>query len=556
MTHIRKIVLFSMLLLLSVSIAHAQNNAQFSEGDWVLVTDPAILVYASPDMNSTVVSEVIAGWRTHIVAVTDDAEDRWVYLEKGAYGWVKGEEGLVLYSDEAMQQLIDDANAALQANPDDMQAHLNLGTASYSLRDFDSAVAEYQYVIDGAPEEVDPLRARAFEFRGIAYDSMGQSDIALDDVLNGIGIGRSFPNSYNRMVSVSEAIESDEMSLQYYLENVDRAPDWGLAYNNAGIIYQRLGQYDQAIAYYSQALEHDPDLAISFRNLGGAYYDMGEYDQALENFNAAIRTDSACINCLIRRANYYSDTGDAEAALADYAHAIEIDPLNDDPVAERGAFYERIGDFDSAVIDLKNATRLNPYNVYAWYNLAAGYAHLGRYDEAIAAYEETDNISDRFDSAVTLYAPQVFIAVGDYHTALDYINFYITRIDANDNSFADFHTVAFLTRANIYLYLEDYESAEQDYQNAFDTYYDFAVNYYAYGGGYRVTQAREDNLAHLEDQLAENPDDAELQRQIANIYLELGLWDEGIEGYQQYITLSGTSNADLEQLLDTLQSLV
>jgi hypothetical protein len=90
MQRVYKMLLISLLLLLSISAAHAQDEFQFAPGAWILITNWGIPVYAQADTGSTQIGELVAGWRTRITATVEGADGgHWLFLETGAYGWIK-----------------------------------------------------------------------------------------------------------------------------------------------------------------------------------------------------------------------------------------------------------------------------------------------------------------------------------------------------------------------------------------------------------------------------------------------------------------------------------
>ena len=72
---------------------------------------------------------------------------------------------------------------------------------------------------------------------------------------------------------------------------VERAADFGVAYNRLGDLLQTRGALGEAVGFYRLALTHAPDDANAYEDLGDVLATLGEREQAIESYRAAADRD-------------------------------------------------------------------------------------------------------------------------------------------------------------------------------------------------------------------------------------------------------------------------
>jgi tetratricopeptide (TPR) repeat protein len=119
--------------------------------------------------------------------------------------------------------------------------YLNEGEGDCLRGNFDKAIDECSKAI-----ELDPTLAKAYTYRGSAFNGKGDFDKAIADC--------------------SKAIEFGTTDYE--------------AYHNRGISYYGKRDYDKAIADWSKAIELKPKNPWPYKDRGGAYCAKGDYDKA------------------------------------------------------------------------------------------------------------------------------------------------------------------------------------------------------------------------------------------------------------------------------------
>ncbi len=147
----------------------------------------------------------------------------------------------------------------LEANPALYQIRLSLANCQMELQDYETAIAEYQKVLDG-------LNAEPPEKR--------------DDKL----VAQLYANIGEAYLGQNKFQEAE----QYFVKSMDINPsDSALAYN-LGEILMQAGNPEKAIRYYETAIQIKPDWPKPYLKLGYAWLNKGDNQKAVESFKKFI----------------------------------------------------------------------------------------------------------------------------------------------------------------------------------------------------------------------------------------------------------------------------
>ncbi|MDR1898454.1 MAG: tetratricopeptide repeat protein [Treponema sp.] len=230
---------------------------------------------------------------------------------------------------------------------------------------YDRAVADFSRAI-----RLDPNDAKAYNSRGVAYDSKGEYDRAIADYNQAIRLDPNNASAYNNRGNAYYAKGEYDRAIDDYGRAIRLDPDYANAYNNRGNVYYFKGEYDRAIDDYDRAIRLDPNDANAYNNRGAAYYAKGEYDRAVADYGQAIRLDPNGAAAYMNRGNAYYDKKDYDRAIADYNQAIRLHPNGAAAYNSRGNAYWMKRDKDRARADWRKALELDPNDAAARKNLA------------------------------------------------------------------------------------------------------------------------------------------------------------------------------------------
>jgi len=176
---------------------------------------------------------------------------------------------------------------AIRLEPDDAEAHYNLGAAYGGLGRYQEAITAYQEAI-----RLKPDFAEAHSNLGLAYGNLGR---------------------------YQEAIAA-------YQEAVRLKPDYALAHSNLGRAYSHLGRYEEAIPAYQEAIRLKPDLAEAHCGVGFGYANLGRYQEAIVAYQEAIRLKPDYALAHSNLGLVYLFLGDRSEALEEYRILNDLDP--------------------------------------------------------------------------------------------------------------------------------------------------------------------------------------------------------------------------------------
>lgn len=131
----------------------------------------------------------------------------------------------------------------VQANPNSVEAHVNLGAQLITEGVYAEALSKLEHAVSLRPNSA-----------AVQYD---------------LGLAQIKEKKYE------EAIISNRKALEL-------KPEWADAYNNLGLAYAGLSRWKEAAAAYSEAVRLVPDYAGALYNLGIAYLRLGQNSTARE----------------------------------------------------------------------------------------------------------------------------------------------------------------------------------------------------------------------------------------------------------------------------------
>ncbi|MBN1262592.1 MAG: tetratricopeptide repeat protein [Anaerolineae bacterium] len=247
------------------------------------------------------------------------------------------EEGLA-YSDVGKyDEALTSFQAALDLEPDNPDAHRNLGSMYMLQEQWQKAVAAYEQAIAFAPEF------------GEAYGDVTWAYINL---------GR-----------LEDAIASGETAIQL-------APDYAAGFTNLAIAYKESGRINDAIVQYETAFALAPEDALPHYNLAILYEGQGMADEALSEYLEAIRLDPNHVKSRDNLALLYYNLGEVDQAIAEWEEAVRVDPNHANARKNLGLVYMQVGRNAEAIVEFEAYLDLIPADAPERPNVEAAIADL------------------------------------------------------------------------------------------------------------------------------------------------------------------------------------
>lgn len=148
---------------------------------------------------------------------------------------------------------------ALAACGDPTQGHLKAGNAFTKNGHYAEAVEEYEAALELDPENVDVMSNL-----GVAYYQLGQPSMAIDMYNRALaiapedaGIYSNLAAAYVQLYEPDGTTEPLEMAREQYQKAVEIAPDLAEGHYGLGVVHALLGQIDEAVAAFERFQEVD-----------------------------------------------------------------------------------------------------------------------------------------------------------------------------------------------------------------------------------------------------------------------------------------------------------
>ncbi|MBI4388591.1 MAG: tetratricopeptide repeat protein, partial [Nitrospinae bacterium] len=139
-------------------------------------------------------------------------------------------------------------------NPNDPDAHYNLGNAYAELKKPREAVESYQSAI-----RLKPNFSTARVNLGIAFKELGRVDLAIASYRNAIAAD---PNNADALYNLANALEAEDLqdeAVECYRRAILLSPNHARAHHNLGNALAKRGTTGEAIDCYQRAVQLDPE---------------------------------------------------------------------------------------------------------------------------------------------------------------------------------------------------------------------------------------------------------------------------------------------------------
>jgi tetratricopeptide (TPR) repeat protein len=215
------------------------------------------------------------------------------------------------------------------------------------------------------PEEEQPFRIRAYNYRANALRLEGKLDAAIADYDEAIRLDSEYAFPHNGRGLTWRAKGDTERALVDFSEAIRLNPGYAKTYNNRGEVWRSKGELDRAIKDFNEAIGLDPEYFLAHFNRGLVFRAKGDFDPAIEDFSEAIRIEPRDAFSFFHRGLIWRAKDETEKALEDFNSAIRFDPSFGIAYLDRAVInlYAK-KDSNKALVDLDGAGALDPANTY------------------------------------------------------------------------------------------------------------------------------------------------------------------------------------------------
>lgn len=142
-------------------------------------------------------------------------------------------------------------------NMNEINRYFSIAYNAVESGNFSEAVRYYSKIIESEPDEL-TLKV-VLNNRGIAYQNLGQYDLALKDYQRVIDLDPAHPQSYGNRGNVYDSLGNYEKAIADYTAGINLKKDYADAYYNRGWVYLKQKNYLQAANDFIKLLEFQPE---------------------------------------------------------------------------------------------------------------------------------------------------------------------------------------------------------------------------------------------------------------------------------------------------------
>ncbi len=248
---------------------------------------------------------------------------------------------------------------AVELDPNDSDAHVNLGAALFNQKNLDGAIAEYKKAI-----ELDPTNSATHNRLGTALFNQKNFDRAIAEYKKAIELDPTNSATHNRLGTALFNQKNFDRAIAEFKKAIELDPNNSDAYYNLGLAFVNQENFDGAIAEFKKAIELDPNNSDAHGNLGVALFNQKNIDGAIAEFKKAIELDP-------NNSNAHDNLGAAAGNLGNLAYQSLL-----------------IKEFEKSLDASDRAIAAAPSLVWLYSNRAHALMFLGRLDEARKLYQD------------------------------------------------------------------------------------------------------------------------------------------------------------------------
>lgn len=293
---------------------------------------------------------------------------------------------------------------ALQLDPKNPEAHLNLGLLHRNAREHKSAVASFERAIELNPKALEPRRQLVSIL--VLDERWDEASKQCEQILSQAPEDPDIRYTYGQTlirkgltVEGREELQKSQASRQkrQRSEEIDKLVSQGVSSLKKGDIQNSLERLNEALA-------KDASHAAAQMYSGLALASKGDLPQAIEALSKAVQLEPGNARAHHNLGTVLLQTGNTDAALQEFETALQLDPYFPETHNNIGLVLSGSQQVEKAVEHFERAAELNPQYVEAIFNMGLALRSSNRIDEALRAFRRAARLAPR--------NPQVQLAMG------------------------------------------------------------------------------------------------------------------------------------------------
>lgn len=217
---------------------------------------------------------------------------------------------------------------------------------------------------------------------GVFYYKHGDLDRAIGELERAVLLKNDYPEGHNSLGTMYIDKGLTDKAISEFSLAIHYDPASSYAYYNMGNAYFDKNALDECIVFFNKAIQLNMHKPQVFNNLGSAYLKKGNLDAAIAQYRKALYIYPGYAEAHSNLGFIYTETNRFEEALSELKKALRLNPDHANAHNNLGALYCRQGLWDLAEMEFLSSIRANPRNIGARKNLGIIYFQQGKKQEA------------------------------------------------------------------------------------------------------------------------------------------------------------------------------
>jgi predicted O-linked N-acetylglucosamine transferase (SPINDLY family) len=277
--------------------------------------------------------------------------------------------------------------AAVAAQPDNPEFHLNRATALRALQRADAALESYDRALALQPELVNGHLGRA-----TALKELGRGDDAVAAYGQALALQPDFAEVHFNLGNLLRDLARLEAAQASFERALALKPELVAARVNLAAVRLQRGEAEAALADVDAALAQRSDLAEAHVIRGNALFALQRCDDAVASYDRALALKPDHFEALLHRGKTQYRLLRDEAARASVEAALALQPEHVDAHLLHGTICQRLLRHDAALAAFERVITLAPGQAEGWYNKGVLLQRLHRSEEAVACMAEAERL--------------------------------------------------------------------------------------------------------------------------------------------------------------------
>ena len=229
--------------------------------------------------------------------------------------------GVAMFQHGYLDQAVESFEQVISRQPDDAEAHYNLGTLNLRRQDFAQARQHLKRTL-----ELKPNYPEAWNNLGMLAAQEGHPDEAVQSFQQSLAERPAYTTALLNLGNLYRHERSFAEAETYLTRALALQPDDPEANYSTGMLYAQQNQLDKAADYLQKAITLRPDYPEAQNNLGVLFVHEQKYDQAKEQFLTCIRLSPKFSNTYLNLAQLYVVQGDRGKARSTLEGLLKLKP--------------------------------------------------------------------------------------------------------------------------------------------------------------------------------------------------------------------------------------